>query len=176
MGILLIIDVYGAYWYKNVKNKRENYGKKFAPRLNNFVRFKMNSLFRTPHFVLKMSFFQTSFSVPQNVHFSNVNLCSASTRIANVVSQLMNIGLWSSSTVWPDWAIFERSWRQIFLRKLPKYLGLFSKSLLFSNTAFHIWGTILKNLSHFFHHLVTLDSAVLCDHDHKNYWLTWLFG
>ena len=41
--------------------------------------------------------------------------------------------------MWPNWAIFERSWKQIFLQKLLKYLttifGLLLKMLLLKNAA-----------------------------------------
>ena len=42
----------------------------------------------------------------------------------------------SSWPVWPDWAIFEKFWRQIFLQKQSKYLfanflAFFEKTILF---------------------------------------------
>ena len=71
------------------------------------------------------------------------------------------------TTVWPDWAIFERSWWRFFFKKFPKFMMSFWAKVkkhqsLVKATVTTFWGTFGKNLGYFiFQPLVTLRQSSL---------------
>ena len=80
-------------------------------------------------------------------------------------------------SVWLDWAVFERSWYQIFLQKYPKYWVTFRG--YFEKCHFKIkmhWRWLLEKLAYFlFQHLDTLEACYLPTYMDNNVVDEWIF-
>ena len=79
----------------------------------------------------------------------------------------------STTSVWPDWAIFKSSWQQICLQKVAQnisyFLGCFEIITLCKNCFGIYLGNFWKHLRYIeVQYLVTLDSLYLPKEIHKN--------